>query len=274
MHNKIQIGEMAKLHNISAQTLRYYDKIGLLKPEYMDKDNNYRYYNIEQFAHLDSILFLKELGMSLEQIKEYFKKRDIESVLELLKQRDSDIEKQIKLLKRRQRNLQDKVSMIELYMQKKEYNNYQLKDIPSRNMVHLKSKLSKSKTDFEYGLKTLSKLIGDEIYFFNSMITCVIDKKSIEKGIYDYWSSIGLLFSEHLLENENIETIPAGKYASIVYGGNYDKGKEYYEKLLNWIKEHNLQVVGDSLLITITDSVFSDFEEEYINEIQIPVKKY
>ncbi|WP_010294516.1 MerR family DNA-binding transcriptional regulator, partial [Clostridium senegalense] len=33
MKNKILIGEMAKLHNVSTQTLRYYDKIGLFKPQ-------------------------------------------------------------------------------------------------------------------------------------------------------------------------------------------------------------------------------------------------
>ncbi len=43
MRDMFLIGELAKLFNISTDTLRYYDKIGLLKPKY-DKDNGYRYY--------------------------------------------------------------------------------------------------------------------------------------------------------------------------------------------------------------------------------------
>jgi len=72
MDKKILIGEMAKIHNISTQTLRYYDSIGLLKPRHKDEENGYRYYDIEQFAQLDSILFLKKLGMPLKDIKKYF----------------------------------------------------------------------------------------------------------------------------------------------------------------------------------------------------------
>jgi DNA-binding transcriptional MerR regulator len=66
----LSIGEMAALNHTSVQTLRYYDKIDLLKPLYVDEDTNYRYYDIKQSAILDMIQYMKSLGMSLEQIKE------------------------------------------------------------------------------------------------------------------------------------------------------------------------------------------------------------
>lgn len=46
MKSKFIIGDMAKIHNVSTQTLRYYDKIGLLNPKVVDKNNGYRYYTI------------------------------------------------------------------------------------------------------------------------------------------------------------------------------------------------------------------------------------
>ena len=53
MSTHFSIGEISRLHNLSIQTLRYYDKIGLLKPAYINKETNYRYYTIEQFVKID-----------------------------------------------------------------------------------------------------------------------------------------------------------------------------------------------------------------------------
>ena len=64
------IGKMAKLNNVTEQTLRLYDKMGLFKPAYVDEHNGYRLYDIGQSARLDIIQYLKNLGMTLKEIKE------------------------------------------------------------------------------------------------------------------------------------------------------------------------------------------------------------
>jgi len=43
------IGETAQLNNVTIQTLRYYDKIGIFKPAHIEKNNGYRFYHIKQF---------------------------------------------------------------------------------------------------------------------------------------------------------------------------------------------------------------------------------
>ena len=58
MKEKFMIGELAKLFNISTDTIRHYDKKGLLKPQ-CNKDNSYRYYDVRDFFKLSRILFLK-----------------------------------------------------------------------------------------------------------------------------------------------------------------------------------------------------------------------
>ncbi|MEL0969119.1 MerR family transcriptional regulator [Clostridioides difficile] len=65
-------GEFAKLCGISKQTLIFYDKIGIFSPEYKDK-NNYRYYSVYQYDTLDILQSLREIGMSLEEIKSIYK---------------------------------------------------------------------------------------------------------------------------------------------------------------------------------------------------------
>jgi DNA-binding transcriptional MerR regulator len=63
-----RIGEFAQIAQVSGRQLRFYDQLGLLRPARIDPQTGYRYYSIRQLPRLNSILALKELGLSLEQI--------------------------------------------------------------------------------------------------------------------------------------------------------------------------------------------------------------
>jgi len=68
---RLKIGEFARLGQVSVQTLRYYDSLGLLRPGDVDPMTNYRYYALDQLPDLMRILALKDLGFSLEQIAQF-----------------------------------------------------------------------------------------------------------------------------------------------------------------------------------------------------------
>jgi DNA-binding transcriptional MerR regulator len=63
-----RIGEFAQIAQVSGRQLRFYDQLGLLEPAHVDQQTGYRYYTVRQLPRLNSILALKELGLSLEQI--------------------------------------------------------------------------------------------------------------------------------------------------------------------------------------------------------------
>lgn len=65
-----KISEFSKLSKIPAKTLRYYDQLGLLRPACTDSQSGYRYYTSEQLLRLQRIFALKDLGFTLEQIKQ------------------------------------------------------------------------------------------------------------------------------------------------------------------------------------------------------------
>lgn len=67
MDKYYKTGEFAKMANLSIRTIRYYDKIGLLKPSKI-ADNGYRMYSDKDFMKLQKILSLKYLGFSLDDI--------------------------------------------------------------------------------------------------------------------------------------------------------------------------------------------------------------
>ena len=75
-------GEFAKLCNVSKHTLFFYDKIGLFSPEKIE-NNGYRYYSILQFDIFMIITELRNLGMSLNDIKIYMKNRSPNKILNI-----------------------------------------------------------------------------------------------------------------------------------------------------------------------------------------------
>ena len=71
MDGYMTIGEVAKVKQISIKALRYYEKIGILKPAYCDPDTGYRYYKNEQMLAIDMIKFLQILDIPLKNWNQY-----------------------------------------------------------------------------------------------------------------------------------------------------------------------------------------------------------
>ncbi len=76
-----KIGEFSNKTNVPIKTLRYYDEIDLFKPSYIDDFTGYRYYEISQIGEIKKIIKLKELNLSLKEIKEYLETNDINILL-------------------------------------------------------------------------------------------------------------------------------------------------------------------------------------------------
>lgn len=98
MNNYYTTGQFAKMANVTERTIRYYDKIGLLKPSYV-KDNGYRQYSDLDFLKLQKILSLRHLGFSIEEIFPMVVNDDKESI-------QNSIPMQIDLVKKRIQHLQ------------------------------------------------------------------------------------------------------------------------------------------------------------------------
>ncbi|MBE5961244.1 MAG: MerR family transcriptional regulator [Lachnospiraceae bacterium] len=65
----MKIGELAGFFGISVKALRIYEKMGILKPAFVDSQTGYRYYHPEQVQQLNALIELKQLGFSLAEIK-------------------------------------------------------------------------------------------------------------------------------------------------------------------------------------------------------------
>ncbi len=73
----LTVSELAKASGVSVRTLHHYDEIGLLKPEHVGQ-NGYRYYGQAERLRLQQILFHRELGLGLEEIRQILDASDFE----------------------------------------------------------------------------------------------------------------------------------------------------------------------------------------------------
>ncbi len=106
MKNKYTIGETAALLGISTQTLRYYDKIGLLSPGYTDESTGYRYYYYNQFHYLDRIRYLQSFGMQLEDIRKIIHSGSVELLLPYLRKKREDTLQELKEAEERLKDIE------------------------------------------------------------------------------------------------------------------------------------------------------------------------
>lgn len=94
----LTVKQLSKLAGVTPRTLHHYDQIGLLKPSHVG-ENGYRYYGEESLLRLQQILFYRELGIPLEDIKKIMGRRDFD-VLGALRSHKEALQKQVTRLNR------------------------------------------------------------------------------------------------------------------------------------------------------------------------------
>ena len=91
------IGEVSRITGITRETLRHYDREGIVSPSYVDPENNYRYYTYDQFWCFDIIKVCRSLGVSLDKIKKILNTHDNNKVVELLLEEQAEAERLSKM---------------------------------------------------------------------------------------------------------------------------------------------------------------------------------
>src|SRR3954468_5206225 len=92
----LNIGEFARLGQVSPRMLRHYDELGLLEPDRVDPATGYRSYTASQLGRLHRIVALRDLGFSLEQIGQVrAEEPSVEELRGMLRMRRAQIEQTV-----------------------------------------------------------------------------------------------------------------------------------------------------------------------------------
>ncbi|WP_212928230.1 MerR family transcriptional regulator, partial [Oceanobacillus oncorhynchi] len=105
-------GEFADLCEVKKQTLFHYDEIGLLEPEYKN-ENGYRYYTIQQAEAYSMIDMLKEIGMSLAEIKDFLQSKNTKKITDLLTEKEKLVDIKIRKMQRIQHLIKNQKRQME-----------------------------------------------------------------------------------------------------------------------------------------------------------------
>jgi len=109
-----RIGEFSQIARVSGRLLRYYDSIGLLRPEHIDTQTGYRHYSAAQLPRLNRILALKDLGLSLDQIAKLVdNKISTDEIRGMLMLKKAEVEQSLHEEATRLRHIESRLQQIE-----------------------------------------------------------------------------------------------------------------------------------------------------------------
>ena len=273
MEDLFSIGELSKYQNISKQTLIFYDKIGLFCPDYVDPNNGYRYYSASQIDYLDTILIMKKIGFSLNEIKEHMQHYNIDSSLSALRKQVTVIDRQIQELRLIRNRVLHRCGQMEDAIRHR--GNESAVVIEYRDAQYILFREVKS----PFTLKEISiatkKCFADSFQeqlpiFFQSGV--IVPLRRIREGRFTE-ASTAFLPIEKTEKVKNIRQLPAGTCACIYHVGDYPSIGRSYQKLLDYCEHHNWNIISDAYEFCINDYITSHDENEYVTKIVFYVEK-
>lgn len=272
LKDKFTIGEFAKLKNITSETLRYYDRIGLLKPIKTDEKTGYRYYSILQYERLSTILELRQLGMSIEEIIKYFDNRNLNQSLNILKQKYNELEEKIKELKALEKSTKEKIKHLEYISKVDHSEEIIIKNIEKRYVITFdreifnEVELNYSYVELENELNEIAPIVGSNRY------GAIIGEKSSNNIIERVFKLFLFIDDTGNMDENKIKIIPKGDYVCMYYKGFIWDISSKIEKMIKFIEKENYEICGDIIEIVQIDISVTDIDDEELFEIQIPVR--
>lgn len=272
MSTIFSIGEIAKIFNISTQTLRLYDRIGLLKPSYINKASGYRYYSVDQFVSLECIKRCKTMGFSLEEIKDLIgNDSSIEYMLELTRKQKMTIRSKIEeleLIEKQLNILENKInSSIQIGFNKIGFvENKERTFVKYKENLITQEELEVSSREVILEIEDKYGMLEYDISFFISYDDILNYNKVVFKSL------LVELDGHENVKGKNIVKVPKGKYLTMYFEDSSIDNRKYYNQIIDYIRENNIEVVGDFLETAMLLRVNKDGRENTLAKLEILCK--
>lgn len=259
-------GQFAKMHQLNKRTLHYYDEIGLFSPA-KKGDNEYRYYTYMQSAKLENILTLRELGMSIEEIREYVKCPSASGFMAISSQKLQEIDSQIKRLRQLKtlfRDMQESLvqcgdvfdGKIEAVWREKEYlllTPMKFGDVEPEEMKQI---IKHIQTAWEYNR-------------FKSSCGSYVSLDKAKAGDFEIYD--GVYTPVPLPPKRNsLELKPEGKYLCGYCVGDWSKITGLYEHMFEYANKHGLELEGNCYEMGLNEFAISSMDE-YVTRVEIRI---
>lgn len=252
---------------VTIKRVRYYEKEGLLKPTYIDPYTSYRYYDSSSLIEISRIISLRQAGLSIKDIKEINKSTD---TIKVLLERKKEIENNLVKY-----NIE--LSKINYLLEGKNMNNeIFIKKIPSYIIYYCDGIISDFSKIGEFALN-----VGTMCTKANPNLKCVVPN-------YSYISYLDGKYKEKDIKIRYAEAVEKGgietdqvkfmhskeiEAVCIYHKGIYDNLRESYNKILKFIEDNNYEIIDNPRECYIDGCWNKDKEEDYLTEIEFPIRR-
>lgn len=265
---RFTVGQLAALSHLSKQTLIYYDKEGVFCPNHTDPTNGYRYYTADQLEVLDSIMILKEIGLSLAEIRAFMETRSGETALAALRQQHGRLTEKIRALSVVAGRLAHKIETLEHYSAQS--------GKPQWVYLEQAQPLCVQEVAPPGGLlevdlaikKLFRKAQGCNFVHFYQIGT-MIAQEDLLAGRFLHASHTFLPLAEDTPDTAAHR--PAGWHLRSFHKGPYESVGAAYRAMLSLLKQNGCCPAGCSYEYCVLDSLTTKASAEYVTEIYLPV---
>ena len=206
MKKYFSIGEAAKAVHTTSETLRHYDRIGLVKPSKKDEWTNYRYYTEQDIVRLNTVRALQLMDLPLQEIKKVLEYDDLEKIVDFLVQAEKKADEKIAALQySKSKILLAKADYEKKLQMRKNSNGTFIKDVPER-VILLSDTLE---------VPTLDTLWNYLSHFYDKVTPSLKEQFAFEDlaGIYTE-NGLSRLFAVCIryADIHGLKVLPKGKY--------------------------------------------------------------
>ena len=273
-----RIGEFSKIAQVPASQLRYYDDIGLFSPMRSDRDTSYRYYSVQQLAELNRILALKDLGLTLDQIKSLIEDAvspdEIRGMLTLKK---AQIEQTIQAEAVRLRAVESRLQLLD---RKGEFqdDDVVLKSLPAQPFLSMR-RTYRNLVETLAAIAKMGEVVTQQVEAKAlGRFAAVIYGDLFEDSNWDL--EFGFLLNHSLdltlpISSDavmEVRTLPAVSTAvtAMRFGGP-ENGHLSYSAIGTWVENHQYRLVGPGREVFVVPPR-PGHESEMVVEFQFPVE--
>ena len=269
---KLKIGEFSKLMQVTVKTLRHYESIGLLMPSEVDEWSGYRYYRLEQMQRLNQIRMLKDVGFSLDEIRDLYEADTHTPTIGQLNRKIRECERELKSLMYRRRQL---VEMVNSRKNIKQMEEFSIQSLPAIIVASHRSVIKSYSSLGELCVNVIGpemQRLGCKCSPSGYCFTIEHDKEYKPTDIdIEYCEQVEEMGDDSaVIKFKQLEAVP--KALCMKHYGPYDRFYESYTEAFKYIYEKGYHVNGNPRTVYV-DGIWNEEDpEKWLSIIQIPVE--
>ena len=268
MSEYYRIGTIAKLYEIGVDSLKYYEKRHIIAPK--REASGYRLYTVDDIKRLNVVRELREIGMSVDEIRTYLDQPTLSSTMQMINEQTAVIEKKRKTLLLLQQKLLRRAANLSELQNKKHPSTFHIKTIPGRKILILNENTTRYQ-DVDFLLKKLNKKHHDQVFFIgNSNIGAISPLEKIKNNQYGHFSSVFCMTEDDSLFDAELAP---GRYMCTLHCGEYGEIANTMQQLLAEVEKRHYRVVGNPIEIYLIDEHDTGDPAEYLTELQVQIAK-